>query len=230
MINNQADLKMLLICKTITENFAANISELSQVNPKWTDSYLVSISGRVDKAFDYYLGLETNREIEQVRNKLNSIQAQALRSVAFLKTRIEVVYVRDEKRKNQVLNTLGFKTYLTAIQEKDSEVLLELLGNIKENFTDEIKRELFRNQGDEAFVDRISEFAARLKKANLSQNSLMATKKAIAEDASEIFNNLLLEILEISEAVSAVYTNQPEKAKLFDYSFIARNNFVTLDH
>ena len=57
MINNQADLKMLLICKTITENFAANISELSQVNPKWTDQYLVSILNRVDRAFNYYLGL-----------------------------------------------------------------------------------------------------------------------------------------------------------------------------
>lgn len=221
---------MLLICKTITENFAANISELSQVNPKWTDQYLVSILNRVDRAFNYYLGLEANREIEQARNKLNSIQAQALRSVAFLKTRIEVVYARNEKRKNQVLDMLGFKNYLTAIQEKDTEVLLELLSNIKENLTDDIKKELIRNKGDEAFIERISQFAARLKKANLSQNSLMSTKKAIAEDASEIFNDLLLEILEISEAVSAFFTSQPEKAKLFDYEFIARNNFVALDH
>ena len=125
---------------------------------------------------------------------------------------------------------LGFKNYLTAIQEKDTEVLLELLSNIKENLTDDIKKELIRNKGDEAFIERISQFAARLKKANLSQNSLMSTKKAIAEDASEIFNDLLLEILEISEAVSAFFTSQPEKAKLFDYEFIARNNFVALDH
>ena len=116
------DLEMLLTCKTIANNFAANIQELKKVNSKWTDEFLASVLNRVDRAFNYYLGLEANREIEQARNKLNNIQAQALRAVAFLKTRIEVIYALDEKRKNQVLDKLGFKTYLQAIQEKDTDV------------------------------------------------------------------------------------------------------------
>lgn len=228
MMTYQAnDLEMLLTCKTIANNFAANIQELKIVNKNWTDEFLASVLNRVDRAFNYYLGLEANREIEQARNKLNNIQAQALRAVAFLKTRIEVMYALDEKRKNQVLDKLGFKTYLQAIQEKDTGVLLDLLSKIKINLTEDIKKELIQSQGDQNFIERIYLFANKLNKANHSQNSLMATKKAIAEDAREIFNNLLLDILDISQEATEFYQNNPEKVKLFDYSFIAQNKFVS---
>lgn len=223
------DLEMLLTCKTIADNFAANIQELRQVNTKWTDEYLVSILNRVDRAFNYYLGLEANREIEQARNKLNNIQAQALRAVAFLKTRIEVIYALDEKRKNEILDKLGFQAYLQAIQEKDTSVLLELLSKIKDNLSEDIKKDLIKSQGDQNFIERIYLYANKLNKANRSQNSLMATKKAIAEDAREIFNNLLLDILEISEQTTEFYQDSPEKVRLFDYSFIAQNRFVSSD-
>lgn len=230
MMNFQAnDLEMLLTCKTIADNFTANIQELRQVNTKWTDEYLVSILNRVDRAFNYYLGLEANREMEQARNKLNNIQAQALRAVAFLKTRIEVVYALDEKRKNEILDKLGFQAYLQAIQEKDASVLLELLSKIKDNLSEDIKKDLIKSQGDQNFIERIYLFANKLNKANHSQNSLMATKKAIAEDAREIFNNLLLDILEISEQATEYYQNNPEKVKLFDYSFIVQHRFVSSD-
>jgi len=230
MMTYQAnDLEMLLTCKTIADNFAANIRELRKANKKWTDEFLVSVLNRVERAFSYYLGLEANREIEQARNKLNNIQAQALRAVAFLKTRIEVIYALDEKRKNQVLDKLGFQAYLQAIHEKDTGVLLELLSNIKENLSEDIKNDLIKSQGDQNFIERIYLFANKLKKANRSQNSLMATKKAIAEDAREIFNNLLLDILDISEKATEFYQRNPEKVKLFDYSFITQNRFVSSD-
>ncbi len=228
MMTYQAnDLEMLLTCKTIANNFAANFEELRRVNVNWTSEYLSSIKSRVDRAFNYYLGLEANREIEQARNKLNNIQAQALRAVAFLKTRIEVVYALDEKRKNHVLEKLGFQAYLQAIQEKDTSVLLELLSKIQINLTEEIRKDLIQSQGDLNFIERIYHFANKLSKANHSQNSLMATKKAIAEEAREIFNDLLLDILDISQKATEYYQNNPEKVKLFDYSFIAQNKFVS---
>ncbi|MBN2215444.1 MAG: hypothetical protein JW723_14485 [Bacteroidales bacterium] len=230
MMTYQAkDLEMLLTCKTIADNFAANIQELRKADKNWTDEYLVSMLNRVDRAFNYYLGLEANREIEQVRNKLNNIQTQALRAVAFLKTRIEVIYALDEKRKNQVLDKLGFHKYLQAIQEKDTDVLLELLSKIKDNLSEDIKNDLIKSQGDKNFIERIYQFANKLNKANRSQNSLMATKKAIAEDAREVYNNLLLDILDISEKATEFYQDSPEKIKLFDYSFIAQNKFVSSD-
>jgi hypothetical protein len=228
MMTYQAnDLEMLLTCKTIADNFASNIQELKKANSKWNDEFLALVLSRVDRAFNYYLGLEANREVEQARNKLNNIQAQALRAVAFLKTRIEVVYALDEKRKNQVLDKLGFQAYLKAIQEKDTGVLLELLSRIKENLSEDIKKDLIKSQGDQNFIERIYLFANKLNKANRSQNSLLATKKAIAEDAREVFNNLLLDILDISQKATEFYQNNPEKANLFDYSYIAQNKFVS---
>jgi hypothetical protein len=228
MMTYQAnDLEMLLTCKTIADNFASNIQELKKANSKWNDEFLALVLSRVDRAFNYYLGLEANSEVEQARNKLNNIQAQALRAVAFLKTRIEVVYALDEKRKNQVLDKLGFQAYLKAIQEKDTGVLLELLSRIKENLSEDIKKDLIKSQGDQNFIERIYLFANKLNKANRSQSSLLATKKAIAEDAREVFNNLLLDILDISQKATEFYQNNPEKANLFDYSYIAQNKFVS---
>lgn len=225
--HKSTDLELLLACKIVAENFAAHYQELGIINPSYTKDSVNHLFNRVDRAFNYYLGLETSRETEHSRNKLNHIQAQALRAVAFLKTRIEVIYALDSKRKNKVLNKLGFKDYLKAIQEKDTEMLLKLLGNIKKNLTTEIKGELIKNESDRNFIDRISQFAIKLQKANQSQTSLMATKKAIADQATEVYNELLLDILEICKDATELYKDKPEKARLFDYSVIVRKTLIS---
>ncbi len=223
------DLELLMTCKIIVENLNTNQPELVRLNPEWTKDFAINLSNRVERAFNFYLGHETNRETEQVRNKFNHIQAQALRAVAFLKTRIEVSYVLDSKRKNQVLDTLGFKLYLKAIHEKDSDKLLELLSHIKENLTDEIKKDLIKNESDRNFIDRITVFATKLQKVRQSQTSLLATKKAIAEQAKEIYNELLLDVLDICSEVTGFYKDKPEKANLFNYSMIAQKHFLTAE-
>ena len=73
----------------------------------------------------------------------------------------------------------------------------------------------------------MEQFAVKLKRVNESQRSLMATKKAIAEDAKNVFNNLLLNILDISKCALEYYENDPEKAKLFDYTYIIQNQVVS---
>ncbi len=212
------DFRMLLTCKTIAEDLALHIKELQQVNPVWTEGFSNELLNRVDSAFDYYLGLESNRRIEDVRNKLNHIQAQALRAIAFLKTRIDIAYAFNERKKNEVLNKLGFRQYLQAVQDKDTTALLDILSRIHENLSDSIRKDLIKNPSDEAFLMRITQFATRLRKANLSQQSLMATKKAIAENALKTYRELVYTLLEISQMATSYYKKDPQKASMFDYS------------
>ena len=223
------DLEMLMTCKIIAENFYVKQPELSNYNPFWTMDFVNTLKRRIERAFNYYLGLETNRQTAQAQNKLNHIQAQALRAVAFLKTRIEVIYALDPKRKEEVLEKLGFKLYLAAIQDRDTLKLLDLLSNIRDNLTGNIKDDLVRNESDNTFIERISQYATKLQRANQSQTSLLATRKAIAEEAKEIYNELLLEVLEICKGASEFYKNQPDKVKLFDYSRIVQQHFMSTE-
>ncbi|MBN2610436.1 MAG: hypothetical protein JXB00_02670 [Bacteroidales bacterium] len=220
------DLDMLMACKIVTENFAVNLPELKNANETWTEETVVSLMNRVERAFNYFLGMEANRESALARNKLNHIQAQALRAVVFLKTRIEVIYALDLVRKNQVLDRLGFKAYLKAIYEKDTGMLLELLGNINKNLTEDIRKDLIRNEADRFFIERLSQYAVKLQKANLSRTSLLSARKAITEQAGEIYNELLLEVLDICSEATAYYRDKPAKAKLFDFSFIIKNPLI----
>ncbi|NJK86536.1 MAG: hypothetical protein HC906_11775 [Bacteroidales bacterium] len=118
------------------------------------------------------------------------------------------------------MQQLGFKDYLKAVHERDTDALLELLGNIEKNMSDEIKNELIRNTGDSAFIDRIILFASKIKKANLSQRSLMATKKAIEQDARKIFEQLLYKVYRLCQDTYDYYLeHNAEKAKMFNHAY-----------
>ncbi|MFO7657070.1 MAG: hypothetical protein R6W78_08385 [Bacteroidales bacterium] len=220
------DLDMLMTCKIVSENFAANLPELKNANAAWTDETVNTLMNRVERAFNYFLGMEANRETAQAQNKLNHIQAQALRAVVFLKTRIEVIYALDLDRKIKVLDQLGFNAYLKSIHEKNAEMLLELLGSITQNLSKDIRKELIRNEADKNFLERLSNYAVRLQKANLSRTSLLATRKAITEQAGEVYNELLLQVLDICSEATDYYRDKPDKAKLFDFSYIIKNPLI----
>ncbi len=221
--NQNEDFNMLIACNTIAENFASNINELRKINHAWTDKFVNKLLMQVEEAFAYYLDLEANRKIQDMQNKLNSIQIQALRAICFLKTRIDITYANDEARKNYVLDQLGFKLYLQAVEQKDAEALIELLSKIRKNLSDDITKELIKNHSDQTFIERISLFAAKLKKINRSHNALVATKKLTTKGAVGIFSDLYLDILTISKQIKDFYKNQPEKAKMFDYNYIVKH-------
>jgi hypothetical protein len=220
-----SNLDMLMTCRTIAENFSLHIVDLQQVKKEWNEDFANSLIYEIETAFHYYIGVEANNKIAQVKSRFNHIQAQAIRAIAFLKTRIDIAFALNEDRKKEILNALGFDLYAKALHEKNSEALLDLLSNIEKNLTPTIKNELVKNSADQAFLDRISGYAEKIKKVNQSQNSLLATKKAIAEDALLFFNELLLKILDISQTIASYYKDNPEKAKMFDYTSVMSHHF-----
>lgn len=219
------DLDMLLTCRKIAENISSNITDLQKANEKWNEDFAASLVREIDTAFNFYLGFESNKKIAHTRNRLNHIQAQALRAIAFFKTSIDINYALNEKRKNEILDLLGFKYYLVAVQEKDSNALLDLLSNVEKNLSDDLKNELIKNPGDKTFLERIVLFASKIKQANQSQKSLLSTKKAIEEDAKNIFNQVFQKILGLSKEITELYKDNPDKARLFDYTVVLASHF-----
>ena len=212
------DLDMLMASQVITESFQSNLSALSTVHPGFTRQYAHSLSERINKGFEYFLGLGTSRELQRIKNTLNSVQAQSLRAIAFLKTLIELRTGNDITRKEQILETLGFRKYLKAVQNNDTMALLGLLSSIRDKMNVSLKDELIKNKSDAAFIERISEYAKKLNKINRSKESLNATRKAIEEEAQQTFNAIYSDIINICKIAARFYSNDPEKHELFVFS------------
>jgi hypothetical protein len=212
------DLEMLMAAQDIAENLRLNISALSSAYPEFNMQFIKSLSERIDKGFEYFLGLGTSRELQRIKNSLNSVQAQSLRAIAFLKTLIELRTGNDLNRKKQILDLLGSRKYLKAIQNNDTLALLGLLSNIRDNMNDSLKDELIKNKSDEVFLERISEYAQKLNKANRSKESLNATRKAIEEEAQLFFNDIYTSVITVCKKGARFYHDNPEKRSLFTFS------------
>ena len=217
------DLDMLMTSQVIAESFQSNLSALSTVYPEFTRQYANSLSEKINKGFEYFLGLGTTKELQRIKNTLNSVQTQSLRAIAFLKTLIEIRTGNDAKRKKQILETLGFRKYLKAVRNNDTMALLGLLSSIHDKMDDSLKEELIKNKSDAAFIERISEYAKKLNRINRSKESLNATRKAIEEEAQQIFNTIYSDIINICKIAARFFKDDQQKHELFVFSKVANH-------
>ena len=123
---NYKDVDMLLASKTIVESFKSNIVELSVIRTNWNKEYANELSNKIDEAIDDHLGVDKKKELRNATLNLASIQLPALRDLSFIKTQLEVDFADDKPLLKELLNTLGFNSYLKQAQ-KNHWLLLDLI-------------------------------------------------------------------------------------------------------
>ena len=217
------DVDMLMASKTIAESFRANISDLSAIRSNWTEQYALDLIARIDAAFANSLGTDAKKDLRGATATLFSIQVPAKRDLAFVKLTINEEFAKNPSRRDEILNTLGFAFYGSKGTKANQEELVQLLVTFKTNLTDPIRQELMAAGVNEALITRILGYAETYRQANILQESLKGSTKAITSDVLDTFNQIYHEIIVICKTGSKYYRSEPVKRERFNFARILAN-------
>lgn len=217
---NFKDVDMLLASKTIAETLKQNLTDLSMARSTWTEDYATNLAAKIDDAIENYLGLDKKKELRDTTANLATIQAPAMRDLSFIKTQIEVDFGKEAK---EIIKALGFDKSLRSVQKGDQEALIELLYSFKKGLTDSLRIKIIDKGTNSLLIDRIIAYADQMKQANVSQETLKETTKAISEEALNVFNDIYNEIIGICKIASAFYLFDPLKKEQFTFTKVIKN-------
>ncbi|UOB18995.1 hypothetical protein [Abyssalbus ytuae] len=214
------DVDMLLASKTIVENLVKNLTGLSVVRSTWTTEYTTTLAERIDEAIENYLGLDKRKELREATSKVEAIQSPAMRDLSFIKTQIEVDFGNDAK---EILKTLGFHNHLQAARQGDQEALIQLLYTFKTGMNEELQTQITQKGTNPALITGIIDYADQLKQANVSQETLKETTKALSEKALKELNDIYEDVAGICKIASNFYRDEPLKKEQFTFSKVVAN-------
>jgi len=217
------DVDMLMASKTVMESFKTNLSELSTVRTNWTEEYANKLSTKIDDAIDNYLGVDSKKELRDATEKVLSIQMPAKRDLSFIKTQIEVDFVKDSKKKNEILKQLGFTRLLGKVQKNDQEALIQLLYMFRRHMNDSMKNAITEKGTDPALIERIIGYGNTLKLANVSQEALKESTKGVSQETAQVLGEIYEEVIGICKIASNFYLYEPLKKEQFSFSKVVSN-------
>ncbi len=220
---NFKDVDMLLASKTIVQSLTDNLADLSAVRSTWTEDYVTQLGAKIDDAIENYLGLDKKKELREATIQLNAIQTPARRDLSFFKTQLEVDFKKDEMKKEKILKELGFVKNLRVVQSGNQEALIQLLYTFKKSMTEKLKEEIIEKGTNAELIDRIIEYADKLKTAEVSQETLKETTKVISAEARNVLNGIYDEVVGICKIAYKFYQFDSLKKGQFSFRRIASN-------
>lgn len=214
------DVEMLMAAKTVSANFNENIDELSTVRANWNPEYAQELSGRINYAFDNYLGLDRKKELHEATKRLTDLQVPALRDLRFLKQQIEVDFKGEAKG---IIKQLGYGDLLTKAGQGNQEALIQLLFAFRKGMDNALK-ELIVSQGtNPVLIDRIIAYADQILLANMTQESLKESTKELTQEAIAGLNEIYDEVIGICKISASYYQWDPVKKNQFTFAKIVAN-------
>ncbi len=133
------DVEMLITASTIIENAIANKVFLQKKRSTWADPFFNNIKDRIENAIQTYLGVDSAKDLRQATMTVLGIQKEAISQLAELKIQISEDFKSEKPRRDEILNQLGFTSYLKDVQKKDQKALINLLFQYKTNLSKDLK-------------------------------------------------------------------------------------------
>lgn len=217
---NGKDVDMLITASTLIENALANKTFLQTKRSTWTDAFFDDLQTKITTALEEYLGVDSAKELRQSTQTLTTIQEQALKDLAEIKVQILEDFKKEKVKQTEILNQLGFTTYLKDAQKGDQEALVQLLYKFKTNLTTSLKAEIVEKGTAQGILDQTMSYADTLKNADITQETFKGTRKEITTTAVNAFNEIYEDVISIGKIASKFYKDQPVKKDLFSFTKI----------
>lgn len=184
------DVDMLTACAAITDSAIAQKTFLISKRPNWADPFLPDLKTRIDKAFSDILGIDNAKEMRDATQVVSDLQKNALRDLAEFKVQLMEDFKSNKKRRDEILNRLGFTAHLKDAQNKDQEALIELLLKFKKNMTTALQTEITNAGTSATLIAAIIGYADTLKNSNITQETLKGGRKDISATAVKELNGI----------------------------------------
>ena len=212
------DVEMLITAATINDSAIKNKTFLQSKRANWADPFFEDFKDQIDQTIEDYLGLDSAKQLRDSTKIVLEIQANAMKDLAELKTQIDADFKANPSQRTEILTTLGFNTYYTAVKNKDQEALVNLLFQFKTNLTPEVRTKIIDQGTAPATLDTIILYAEELKNANITQEGNKGARKEITAEAVTAFNAIYDKVINIAVISAKFYKDKPELKDQFSFT------------
>ncbi|MDI9366672.1 MAG: hypothetical protein QM541_17070 [Flavobacterium sp.] len=212
------DVDMLTTSSVIIDNAITHQDYLVTKRSVWAGTFFSNIQLRIDAAVNKYIGVDTAKNLRNATAALRGIQKQALNVLALLNVQITQDFKKMPERRDELLNTLGFKDYYRDASAKNQAALIKLLFNFKQNIDATIKAEMVAKGATEADITALVGFADTLQTANVKQESFKTQRPTITAEAITELNNIYDDVIAIAKITAKIYKDNPTVKASFSYS------------
>lgn len=212
------DVEMLIAAATITDSAIKNKAFLQSKRANWADPFFEDFKVQIDKTIENYLGADSAKQLRESTQLVLEIQTSAMKDLAELKTQIDADFKSSPVQRTEILTTLGFNTYYTAVKNKDQEALINLLFQFKANLTAGLRAKITEQGTASATLDAIIAHAEQLKNANIIQEGYKGTRKEITAEALNAFNAIYDKVINIAVISAKFYKDKPELKDQFSFT------------
>ena len=129
-----SDVVMLTSSATIVDNAIAHKPFLVSKRATWADPFLPNLLARINTAVQTYIGVDSAKTLRNATQSVQALQTNSLGKLSEFNVQITQDFKKVATRKNEILNTLGFKDfYQDAYKNKSQEALINLLFQFTAN-------------------------------------------------------------------------------------------------
>lgn len=215
-----SDVEMLTTTSVIIENATDNESFLVSKRPVWAALFFSNISTRIDAAVSKYIGVDTAKNLRNATAALKKIQATALDILGLLNVEITEDFKKTPERRDELLNTLGFKEYYRDASAKNQAALIKLLFKFKQNMDATTKADVIAKGAAETDITAIIGFADALQAANVKQESFKTQRPALTAEAITEFNDIYDDVIAVAKIAARIFKDNAALKDSFSYSKI----------
>lgn len=217
------DVDLLITGSTIVETAIANKKFLVTKRPAWADPYFDNLKIRIGVATQTYLGVDNAKDLRQATQTLTNMQQAALNALAECKVQIEEDFKKVKPQRDEILNLLGFKSYLVKARQGDQEALISLLFQFKKGMTAALKTKITQAGTSSEIIEEIIGYADNLNNTNISQEVLKGFRKDLTTAGITELNSIYEEVIAICKIATKFFKDKPNKKEQFSFSKVARS-------
>lgn len=212
------DVDMLTACGTIIEQAIIHKATLILKRANWADPFLPDLQTRIQNAFPNFLGIDNAEQLRDSTQILIGIQTNALRDLAEFKVQITEDFKSNKKRRDEILNKLGFTAHHKDAQSKDQEALIELLTKFQKNMTTALQTEITNAGMAVNLITAIIGYATVLKNSNITQETMKGSRKVISASAVTEFNAIYNAVISVGRISSNFFKTDKAIQDKFSYA------------
>jgi hypothetical protein len=216
------DVDMLVTAGAILESAITNREFLETKRSTWGGTFFNDLKINLDTVIQTYLGMDNAQQLRRCTQALLAVQKVAMTDLAFVKVQIDEDFKDDKLRREELLKSLGFTSYLKDVQAKDQEALINLLFQFKTNATPEIQAELITKGTVHSLITNIISYADTLHSADVTQENFKGTKKAITAEGVTEFNKIYSSVISICKIASKIYKDDAPMKGQFSFHKVSK--------
>ncbi len=217
-----ADVDMLIAASTIIETAIENKDFLITKRQAWTDPFFDDLKAKIDTTIKNSLGVDNAKDLRKLTSSIKTLQKQAQTALAEFKVQIDADFKKEPLKRDEIINLLGFKDYLKAVQKGNQEALINLLYQFKTNLDKDLKNDINIKGMNKDAIDVILNFADTIKDTNVNQEKAKSGKKTTTINYITEFNGIYDEVIAIAKIASNFCKDNPTLKEQFSFSKIAK--------